>query len=546
MINMLVENPLLLLFIVSAIGYLIGNLRIKSFSLGVSAILFVGIFFGSLDAGLRIPPIIVELGLIIFVYTIGLSSGRGFFASFRGGGVRYNLFVWGMLTFAALLTVGVHSVLALKPTVTSGLFSGSLTNTPSLAGTLEFLTEFVPADQLEQALAEPVVGYSVAYPMGVLGMLLGVLLMQRLFKIDYVSEAKQLRDFHVTEQELYNRTVLVKRPDVIGHPLRELRHAKQWDVVFGRMQRGDEIILATGDTVLEEGDLVSIIGTPEDVDAIVPQIGDLTDAHLEMDRSLYDFRRVFVSNPDIAGRSLAELQLPQRYGALVTRVRRGDIDLLATSSTVLELGDRVRIVSRRKDLSELSALFGDSYKKLSEVDPLSLGIGLMLGVLIGLVPIPLPGGVTFKLGFAGGPLIVGLILGALGRTGPFVWSLPYSANLTLRQMGLVLLLAGIGVNSGYTFAQTFAESGGLTLFFGGAVVTLSTGFLALLIGYRLLKIPYGLLIGMLAGLQTQPAVLGFSLEQADNELPNIGYSLVFPIATITKILYAQLLIVILS
>lgn len=546
MIDLLVQYPLLLLFVVSGIGYAIGRIRVAGVSLGVAAVLFVGIFFGALDPGLRLPTVVVELGLIIFVYTIGLSSGRGFFASFKGKGFRDNLFVFLVLTLAALLTIVAHTVLQLKATITAGLYSGSLTNTPSLAAILELIRAMAPAGAAETLAAEPVVGYSVAYPMGVLGMLAAVLLLQRLWRVDYHAEAQSLRKFHVVEQDLYNRTVRVTRPEVVGTPLRELRRADQWDVVFGRLRRGDEITLATGDTVLALGDLISIIGVPEDVDKVIPRIGRETEEHLEMDRSEYDFRRVFVSNPAVAGRTIAELKLPQTYGAIVTRVRRGDIDLLAQSDTTLELGDRVRVVSRRKDLTELSHFFGDSYKELSEVNLIALGVGLALGMLIGLIPIPLPGGVTFKLGFAGGPLIVGLILGAVERTGPFVWNVPYSANLTLRQMGLFLLLAGIGVNSGYTFSTTFAESGGLSIFAAGAVITLVTGFTTLLVGYKLLKIPYGLLIGMLAGLQTQPAVLGFALEQSENELPNIGYALVFPVATITKIVYAQLLLVFLS
>ncbi|MCA9962390.1 MAG: transporter, partial [Anaerolineales bacterium] len=213
--------------------------------------------------------------------------------------------------------------------------------------------------------------------------------------------------------------------------------------------------------------------------------------------------------------------------------------------TMLELGDRVRVVSRRKDLSEVSHLFGDSYKALSELNLLSFGLGLTLGLLLGLVPIPLPGGVVFKLGFAGGPLIVALVLGAIGRTGPLVWNLPYSANLTLRQVGLILLLAGIGIRSGYTFFTTFAQSGGISIFLAGTIITCVTAFVTLWIGYKVLKIPYGMLIGMLSALQTQPAVLGFALEQSENELPNIGYALVFPIATIVKILFAQLLLTLL-
>ncbi|MBE2199275.1 MAG: transporter [Anaerolinea sp.] len=545
MIQILIDNPLLLLFIVAAVGYAIGRIKIKGSSLGVAAVLFVGLAAGALHPDLELPDIVFLIGLIIFVYTIGLSSGPGFFASFRRKGLRDNLFIVSMLVVAALVTIASHFILDLRAAVTAGMFAGSLTNTPALAGLLDTIRSTAPAAQLDQLLSEPVIGYSVAYPMGVLGMILAVAIMQRVFKIDYAAEAKNMRGFHLVEQDLYSQTVRITKPETVGLSLRELRHQYNWHVVFGRLQRGNEIMLATGDTALQFNDMLSIVGTPDDVQTAVPVLGELMDIHLEFDRSQYDYRRMFVSNPAVVGRRLSELRLPQEHGAIVTRVRRGDIDLLADGDTMLELGDRVRVVSRRKDLSELSRLFGDSYKALSELNLLSFGLGMTLGLLLGLVPIPLPGGVVFKLGFAGGPLIVALILGAVGRTGSIVWSLPYSANLTLRQIGLIFLLAGIGIRSGYTFFTTFAQSGGITIFLAGTAVTGITAFVTLWIGYKVLHIPYGMLTGMLAALQTQPAVLGFALEQSENELPNIGYALIFPIATIVKILFAQLLLTLL-
>jgi putative transport protein len=205
----------------------------------------------------------------------------------------------------------------------------------------------------------------------------------------------------------------------------------------------------------------------------------------------------------------------------------------------------VRVLTRRDRLDAVGAFFGDSYRALSEIDILTFSLGLGVGLALGLLPIPLPGGVTLKLGLAGGPLIVALILGAWERTGPMVWSLPYSANLTLRQVGLILFLAGVGTRSGYAFLSTFSQGGGIAVFLAGAVITCVTALVMLWVGHRLLKIPMGLLAGMLAGLQTQPALLAFSLEQADNDLPNIGYAMVYPVAIIAKIVIAQLLVALL-
>lgn len=545
-VDFLVEEPLLLLFIVSGLGYILGQVRIKGISLGVAAVLFVGLAFGALSPQMQLPRVLVDLGLIIFVYTIGLSSGAGFFASFRRKGLRDNGFVFLMLLFAALLTGLAAALFDLRATVASGMYAGSLTNTPALAGILETISRTAPPGELEKLATEPVIGYSVAYPMGVIGTLIAIYVMQRVFRVDYLAEARALRQYNIVEQEFYTRTVRVTNPAVIGPTVGELFRQHNWDVVLSRLKRDGDVSLATGTTTFQPGDLIAVVGTPDEVDAAAADLGEIDPEHLEFDRSEYDFRRIFVSNPEVVGRSLSDLNLPQNYGALVSRLRRGDIDLLAHGDTVVELGDRVRVVARRSEMSRLAALFGDSYKALSEVNLLALNVGLALGVLVGLIPIPLPGGVVISLGMAGGPLLVGLVLGARRRTGRLVWTIPYSANLTLRQIGLTILLAGIGIRSGYTFFTNFAASGGIQVFVAGAAITLTISFLTLFIGYRLLKVPFGMLTGMLSGLGTQPATLGFSLQQAENELPNLGYALVFPVATITKVIVAQLLLLFLS
>lgn len=542
MLKILLDNHLLLLFLVAAVGYPLGRIRIRGSSLGVAAVLFTGIAFGSLHPHLKLPEIVYVLGLALFVYTIGLASGPAFVASLREDGVRNNLLIIALLAFAALLTFGAQRLLGLGGTVAAGLFAGSLTNTPALAGALETIKHIAAPEVVEQLLAEPVVGYSVAYPMGVMGVVLAISLAQKLWRIDYAEEGKRLRIAGSATDGLVSRTIRVTWPEAGRQTIAALARQEKWDVIFGRIRRGDAYLLAGPQVRLQPGDLVVAVGTGAELDRVAAVLGEPSAEEIATDRSEFDYRRIFVSNPRVAGRRLGSLDLFERFGATVTRVRRGDDDFLPHDDMVLELGDRVRVVTHRERMGEVTAFFGDSYRAVSEVDILTFSLGLALGLLLGIVPIPLPGGVTFKLGFAGGPLIVALVLGTLGRSGGMVWSLPYSANMTLRQIGLVLFLAGIGTRAGYGFVSTLAKGGGLAIFAAGAVITCVTALTALFVGHRLLKIPMSILIGMVAGLQTQPAVLGYALEQTGNDLPNIGYASVYPVATIGKILLVQVLL----
>lgn len=536
MVELLANNPILIFFIVVAIGYPLGRVRVGGFRLGVASVLFSGLAIGALEQRFALPSTLYLFGLTLFIYTIGLASGPSFVASFKRQGVRDNLLVLALLLLAGGITAVLHTLFRLRTTTSAGLFAGSLTNTPALASVLERLT-----DESASVQAEPVVAYAVSYPLGVVGVIVAIVLMQRLFKTDYSSEAKALRDLGASGEHLVNTTVRVTRPDIADISVAGWREKGGWQVIFGRFRRGNTTQLVYPYTVLHPGDEVSVIGSDEAVAKVTAFLGEVTGTHLEFDRSELDFRRIFVSNPDVADKTLAELSLPQRYGVLITRIRRGDVDMLPHGHTRLELGDRVRILARREVMPEITKLFGDSYKALSEVNMLPLSLGIILGLLLGFIPIPLPGGLTFTLGIAGGPLVVALVLGTLGRTGCLVWQLPYSANLTFRQLGLVLFLAGVGTRSGYAFIQTLISREGLVLLLSGTTITLITALLTLIIGHKVYDIPMSLLIGMLAGLQTQPAVLGFASEQTGNDLPTIGYTTVFPLATIVKILVAQLL-----
>ena len=547
MIEILLENPLLLLFLVAGIGYPLGRIKILGGSFGVAAVLFVGLAFGALHPEMKLPEVIYMLGLSLFIYSIGLSGGPTFVASFKRQGVRYNLLVLMILAACAAMAGAAAKMLHLKGTIAAGMFSGSLTSTPALAAILDTLKHNYPGAGLEQLLAEPVVGYSITYPMGVIGTVLAISLAQRIWRINFAGEAKQLRDLGTHTEPLKNSTIRVTKSEVCcSKPLEDLRQEQGWDVIFGRTKRAGEFQLATPEERLKVGDLITLVGSAEEIERVVSYLGEKSEEEIDLDRSEFDFRRVFVSSQKVAGRRLSELDLRKRFGAVVTRVRRGDDDFLPSDDMVLELGDRVRVLTHHANMKAITKLFGDSYRAVSEVDVLTFGLGLALGLLLGIVPIPLPGGIIFKFGFAGGPLVVGLILGTIGHTGRMIWSLPYSANMMLRQIGMVLFLAGIGTRAGYSFVSTFAKGGGVVIFAVGIAITFTASLLALWIGYRLLKIPMSLLMGIIAGMQTQTAVLGYALDQTRNDLPSIGFASVYPAATILKIICVQILLVMLE
>ncbi len=532
MLELLRENPLLLLFLVAAIGYLLGQIRIGNFSLGVSAVLFAGLAFGALSPDLKLPDFVYLFGLVLFVYTIALASGPGFFASFGKRGLRYNLLVVGVLGLAAVVVAVLGSVMGLSGALQAGLFAGALTNTPALAAALEALKGRGVAEALQGL---PVAAYAVAYPVGVIGMLLALHLAWRWW-------GSGERGLESEAEALVSQTVEVTQAKVVGWTVEQLTRAHKWRVVFGRLLRDGKQQVITSDTELQLGDRLNVVGSADELKRVVETLGKAVPERLEEDRHALDFRRVLVSSREVAGRSLAELELPQRFGVVITRVRRGEVDFLPDKDTTLELGDRVRVVGPKDRIRAVSRYLGDSYRALAEVDVVSFSLGIALGLLLGSLPMPLPGGRTFELGFAGGPLVVGLVLGALGRTGPVLWQIPFSANLTLRQLGLILFLAGIGTRSGYAFVQTLAQGEGLRLLAMGALITLGAALLILWIGHRVLKIPLGVLGGVVAGLQTQPAVLAFALEKTGNDQPNLGYATVYPFAMLLKILLVQVLL----
>jgi putative transport protein len=532
-VELLAHNPLLLLFLVAAVGFPLGRFKVRGTQLGVASVLFVGLAVGGLDPRLALPEIVYMLGLALFMYTLGLSSGRAFLSSLRAEGLRNQALAIGVLCLAAALVAIAQRVIGTDRAHAAGLFAGAVTSTPALASAIESLKG--------GDVAAPVVAYSIAYPMGVVGVILAIRVAFRLFRVDLAAEGPRLAEMGAANEPLASVNIEV-RNDMGPFTIEELIRGLKWRVIFGRIKRADEWLLAAPDARLETGDVVTAVGTATELARVTARLGGISDEEIHLDRSTFDFRRIFVSSPEASGRSLRELDVTKRFGAVVTRIRRGDVDLLPDPDMRLEIGDRVRVLAPIDRLGEATAFFGDSYRAASEVDILTFGLGLALGLLVGIVPIPLPGGLTLSLGFAGGPLVVALVLGTLERTRGLVWTLPFSANVTLRQIGLVLFLAGVGTRTGSGFFQTVASSGGVGLFVSGALVTFTVALAALAVGYKVMKLPMTLLVGLVAGIHTQAAVLGYAEATTGNDAPSLGYASLYPVATIAKLLLVQVLL----
>lgn len=523
------EQPLLLLTVILALGGALGTVKVKSFSLGPAAVLFTALAFSAYGERLRLPAILGLFGLAVFAYVIGVGAGPSFFAAMRTGGRAVGVVVAALLVGALVTVLGAHAV-GLEGPILSGIYAGALTNTPALAAATEAWSSDLPT-----------VGYSVTYLFGVLGMLLAAFIGLRQ---SAPRNAPAVADS--PPPRLDGVTVRIESP---GLPdLGTLSEQYGHHLVFSRIMRGDapghrgEVDIATDDASPQPGDILTVIGDEATVEAFTVAAGHPSSVALTLDRSQVDYRRIAVSNSAVAGEELGDLHLRRRFGAVATRVRRGDVDLLATDDLVLQVGDRVRVVAPRARMQDVAQFLGDSEKGASSYSITSLALGLAIGVLVGELAFPLPGGGEFALGVAGGPLLVGLILGRAGRSGRVLWTLPHAVSSTLSQLGMMLFLAYAGSNSGSALAEALSSPTGPRLLAVGALVTSVTAAFILLGGRWLAGVHGARMGGMLAGSQTQPAVLAYANEQtADDPRVNLGYALVYPAAMIVKVVIAPLI-----
>lgn len=521
-LDALASSPLLTIFVVVALGTAVGAIPFGPVKFGPAGALFVGLALGAMDPRLGEGLGLVQtLGLALFVYTVGLAAGNTFFRD-----LRRQLPLMGVgiaaLAVAAAVAMGLGALFGLSGALDAGAFTGSLTSTPALA-----------AATTAAGTQEPAVGYALAYPFGVT---IAIIVTARTVGRRWRSPRDPQPAAGVG---LEATSVEVRRPTRLS----EVPGFSTQDVRMSYLERDGRTRVVGPDEQLQPGDRVVVVGPRGAVEAAAQHLGERLDEHLADDRTSVDFRRIVVSDRRVAGRTIAELDVPGRFGGVVTRVRRGDLDLLARDDLTVELGDRVLAVVPRDELVAVRKYLGDSEHRVSEIDALTVGIGMALGLLAGLVSIPLGGGLTFALGSAAGPLVVGMVLGRLERTGPIVWGMPRAANLTIRQLGLLLFLAAVGLASGQSFAaQALTMTGLKVVLLAIAIVGVSSVLFVL--GGRLVGVSAPRTAGALAGFVGQPAVLAYAGSRVTDERVEGGYAALFALAIIVKILLVQVIVLV--
>jgi putative transport protein len=524
--TLLVQQPLMALFLTIAIGYLVGEINIKGFSLGVGAVLFVALAIGWLAPKSAPAPMVGTLGLALFLYGVGVQYGKQFFLGLTSAnGQKANFMALIGVLSAGLVSIVFVKAMDLNVGHALGLFAGSGTSTPTLQAAIATLGN-----------DDPAVGYSVSYPFGVAGPILFLYLTFMLLKPRI--EVPSGGSLEILEISLRN-------PDLFGKTLSELMPTLPAGVQITALRREGRNEPVSPNFVMTENDVVLVVGTSKDVLVQVSKtLGEAAPGRLVKDRRDLDYLRVFASRPTVVGRTVGDLELPGEKASIVIQVRRGDTDIMPRPDLVLEFGDRVGVLAHRGDFPAMRKYFGDSIKGTAEFSYVSIGIGMALGFLIGAIQIPIPGIGKLSVGLSG-VLIVALILGNLRRTGGMNWTIPLSANLVLRNLGLTLFLAQVGMASGPKFAATVAETGFLMLGLG-AIVLIALVLPILILGLFVFRMPYDEVAGIVAGACGNPAILAYSNKLALTDRPDIGYAMIFPGMTIVKILFVDIVPALLS
>lgn len=537
-----------ILSVVAIVGLWIGNWLVYGVGLGIGGVLFGGIAVGhfakqyGLVVNLHTLEFIREFGLILFVYTIGIQVGPGFFASLRTSGLKLNAFAALLVILGCIVAVILHKVWGIPLPVILGTYSGAVTNTPSLGAGQLMLTE-LGADANVMTLS-----YAVAYPFGICGILLSMWLIRFIFRINVDSEARLYQQQSgLGHGNLQTMNVEVRNSNLNGLMLQEIPDLEEGEVVCSRLKRGDELMVPKPDTVVQMGDLLHLVGDKKSLKKVRLVIGEEVAASLSTQGTELRVERVVVTNEKVLGKTLGDLELKSKFDVVVSRLNRAGIELVPGSGSSLQFGDILNLVGRPESIESVAGLVGNAQHKLQQVQMLPVFLGIGLGVIVGSIPFYIPGfSAALKLGLAGGPLVVALVLSRIGSIGKLYWFMPPSANLALREIGIVLFLSVVGLKSGGEFVSTLVDGDGLLWMACGAVITLLpllvVGLLARIFG----KMNYLSLCGLLAGSMTDPPALAFAnAMHPTSDAAALSYATVYPMVMFLRIISPQLLVILL-
>lgn len=542
-----VAHSILILSLVITGGIMLGKIKIAGISLGVTGILFIGITFGhfGLNVNEHLLHFLKEFGLILFVYSIGLQVGPGFFASFRKGGITLNKLAAIIVLSGVAVTLVLYYATGLPITTMVGIMSGAVTNTPGLGAAQQAFSDIhLGADADDIAT-----GYAVAYPLGVIGAILTILTLRYLLRINTQKEEKEASEGADAHQNptTVRATLEVVNQGLEGKTIADLHRLATREFVVSRICHvNGQPELVNAQTTLYCGDKILVITTQNDIEAIIALIGNIVEMNWHDISKDMISRKILITKPELNGKQLSELQIRTSCGVTITRVNRAGIDLVAAGNLSLQLGDRVTVVGPELSVMQAEQRFGNSLKRLNHPNLIAIFTGIALGVLLGSLSFHIPGiPQPVKLGLAGGPLIVAILI---GRYGPYYKMVTYttmSANLMLRETGISLFLAGVGLGAGENFVPTLLNGGYIWILYGFAITVIPL-LVAGIIGKKLYKINYYTLIGVLAGSSTNPPALAFSSELTGTDAPSVGYATVYPLTMFLRVLAAQLLILLLA
>lgn len=541
-----VAHSVLILSLVIAFGVMLGKIKIAGISFGVTWILFVGIAFGHLGFNINehLIHFVKEFGLILFVYSVGLQVGPGFFSAFRKGGLSLNMVAMIVVFGGVLLTIALHYITGLPITTMVGVLSGAVTNTPGLGAAQQAVGDITGGTAPEIAMA-----YAVAYPLGVIGCILSLLLMRYLFGVNVSAEENNARNIGGSggEQAVRPFSIAIRNAAVDGKRLSDIEPLLHCNFVVSRISRGgscENMSPAAADTVLHVGDKVLVITTPVDAESIIMFLGELCEMNWEGAETRLISRRVLITKPELNGKMLSSLKIRNNFGVNITRINRSGVDLVANPHLRLQMGDRVTIVGSELSIAHVEKVLGNSLKRLDHPNLIPIFIGIALGCLLGSIPFAFPGiPQPVKLGLAGGPLIVAILVSRFGPNYKLVTYTTMSANLMIREIGISLFLACVGLGAGEGFVDTIVNGGGYVWVGYGVLITVIPLLIAGFVARKLFKLNYYTLIGVLSGSMTNPPALAYSNEQTGSDAPSVGYATVYPLTMFLRVLSAQLLII---